>query len=215
MPVQINIGCGRTPTEGWRNYDNSWSVRLAKVPFLAALLYKARILSLHQYEFIAFAQHFNIRWADATKCIPEKSDSVDAIYCSHMLEHLDQDEVARFLSEARRVLKRNGVIRIAVPDINYHIRAYLKNQDADIFVHSTGLARDKPRTFLQALIFLLCGARNHHWMYDGESLCNRLIIAGFEAPRLMPPGVTTILEPGNLNLAERSPESVFVEAIKP
>ena len=30
ISLKINIGCGDTPTKGWRNYDNSWSVRLAK-----------------------------------------------------------------------------------------------------------------------------------------------------------------------------------------
>ena len=31
--LKINIGCGDTPTKGWSNYDNSWSVRLAKKRF--------------------------------------------------------------------------------------------------------------------------------------------------------------------------------------
>jgi len=52
-------------------------------------------------------------------------------------------------------------------------------------------------------------------MHDGDSLCNRLTLTGFEGPRVMPPGVTTIPEPGNPNLTKRVPESVFVEAIKP
>lgn len=129
-----------------------------------------------------------------------------------MLEHLDQKEATQFLAEVRRVLKRGGIIRIAVPNISYHIETYLETGDADLFVKNTGLVQQKPRTFVEKMKYLVVGARNHQWMYDGDSLCNRLTHAGFEKPRTMPPGVTTIAEPGNLNLVERVPESVFVEA---
>ena len=29
---RVNVGCGRTPTPGWLNFDNSPSVRLAHLP---------------------------------------------------------------------------------------------------------------------------------------------------------------------------------------
>ena len=50
-------------------------------------------------------------------------------------------------------------------------------------------------------------------MYDGKSLCNLLSSAGFEEPRILETGLTTIPDPGMLDLKERSPESVFVEAV--
>ena len=33
MKHRINIGCGRTPTEGWMNFDNSPAITLANSPF--------------------------------------------------------------------------------------------------------------------------------------------------------------------------------------
>lgn len=85
MLIRVNIGCGKSPTEGWHNYDNSWSVRLAKIPFLPTILNKAGVLSNPQLEFIKFAQNANILWADATKRIPEQNNSVDVVYLATCL----------------------------------------------------------------------------------------------------------------------------------
>jgi hypothetical protein len=52
-------------------------------------------------------------------------------------------------------------------------------------------------------------------MYDGPSLCRLLEQQGFRDVRVWPAGETGIPIPGDLNLRERSPESVFVEARKP
>ena len=38
-----------------------------------------------------------------------------------MLEHLDSDEADMFLKEAFRLLRRGGLIRIAVPDIRKQV----------------------------------------------------------------------------------------------
>ena len=89
MTLKINIGCGQSPTKGWRNYDNSWSIRLAKKPFLAFILGKSGVLLGPQQKFISFAKKENILWADATKQIPEQSDSVNVVYSSHMIEHIE------------------------------------------------------------------------------------------------------------------------------
>lgn len=44
--------------------------------------------------------------------------SVSEIYASHVYEHLDyKDELPKALSEAHRVLKPSGLIRIGVPDL--------------------------------------------------------------------------------------------------
>ncbi|CAA9217761.1 MAG: hypothetical protein AVDCRST_MAG93-305, partial [uncultured Chloroflexia bacterium] len=50
--------------------------------------------------------------------------TVDILYSSHMLEHLDRDSARRFLHEAYRVLKPGGAIRIVVPDFALLIDRY-------------------------------------------------------------------------------------------
>ena len=213
ISLKINIGCGDTPTKGWRNYDNSWSVRLAKKKVLTYILWKFWFLSEAQDKFISFAKNANILWADGIKRIPENDSSVDVIYSCHMVEHLEKLDVASFFKEVRRILKSGGIIRLAVPNIKYQVDNYLKDGDADKFIESTHLTRKKPKTIIAKIKYLIIGDRNHQWMYDGKSLCNLLSSAGFEEPRILEPGLTTIPDPGMLDLKERSPESVFVEAV--
>src|SRR4051812_1200031 len=132
--TRINIGCGQTPTAGWVNYDNSPSVRLARMPALAGALSRLKLLSASQREFVDFARTSGIQQADAVTSIPQPDRSVDVVYSSHMLEHLDRAEARQFLAETRRVLIRGGIIRIAVPDLRFHVDRYLARRDADLFV---------------------------------------------------------------------------------
>lgn len=48
--------------------------------------------------------------------LPFENESVDAIYCSHVLEHIEDCWIKKFLSESSRVLKKNGVLRISSPN---------------------------------------------------------------------------------------------------
>lgn len=214
-PLRLNVGCGQTPTAGWKNYDNSPSVRLARRPILAGLLDRLGLLNGWQKEFIAFARHSAIAWADVTRAIPEADHSVEVIYSSHMLEHLDKADALRFLQEARRVLVPGGIIRLAVPNIGYLVQEYLRHRDADRFIEDTYLTRPKNATLWAKLKYLWIGDRHHVWMYDGDSLCRLLRSVGFIHAEAMAPGGTGIINPGALNLREREPESVFVEAVNP
>jgi ubiquinone/menaquinone biosynthesis C-methylase UbiE len=48
-----------------------------------------------------------------TEKLPVVSDSIDAVFCSHVLEHINFYEL--FLSEIKRVLKRDGSVYIETP----------------------------------------------------------------------------------------------------
>jgi predicted SAM-dependent methyltransferase len=212
---RLNIGCGMTPTAGWRNLDNSLSIRIAKWGPLGSILHKIGLISTPSLNNIRFCQANNIEWADASKRIPADPNSIEIIYSSHMLEHLDRVEATSFLREAHKVLKNGGILRIAVPDIKMKIEHYEQSQDADEFVDSTHMCIPRPRTFAQRARLLLVGTRHHQWMYDGNSLSRLLIKSGFKDPKVLKAGDTTIVNPGPLDLAERAEESVYVEAIKP
>ncbi len=213
--MRVNVGCGQTPTPGWINFDNSLSVRLAKAPGLWWILGKLNALDPAQKQFIQFARTTQVRYADATRKIPLPDHSAEALYACHMLEHLDRYEALQFLAQARRVLRHNGVLRIAVPDIRRLVEQYLATGDADAFIEATHLTVNKAHTALQRLRCLIVGPRHHHWMYDGKSLCDLLSRTGFADSRVMPAGMTRIENPGDLELAERSSESVYVEALNP
>lgn len=213
--TRLNVGCGDSPTPGWTNYDNSPSARVARVPLVLALAERLGLVTRQQREFMRFVRAHDIRYADAVRRIPEADRSVEVLYTSHMVEHLDLDEAKRFLREARRVLVPGGIIRVAVPDVQYHVNRYVTDGDADGLLARLYLTRSRPKTSLARALRLFAGDRQHQWMYDGASLCRLLASAGFEAPQVMPAGTTQIPDPGPLNLAERSPESVFVEARNP
>ena len=213
--TRINVGCGQSPTAGWTNYDNSPRAAAAHIPFVASLVDRFGLLTRQHRDFMRVALARDIRYADVVRRIPEPDHSVDVVYTSHMVEHLDIDEAQQFLREARRVLIPGGIIRIAVPDVRYHVDRYIADGDADGLLARLYLTRSRPRTWREKAAYLLVGDRQHQWMYDGASLSRLLALVGFDAPQVMPAGTTTITDPGALDLAERSPESVFVEASNP
>lgn len=212
--MRLNVGCGQAPTSGWRNYDNSFSLKLARWPGISRLAARLRLLRPSQAAFIAVAHREQIEWADA-RCLPCADASVDVLYTCHMFEHLDRTEALLFLDEARRVLRPGGVLRIAVPDLGGLVARYVSSGDADAFIAGTRLAVPRPASLAQRLRLAIVGPRHHHWMYDSESLCKLLSSSGFTDVLRRAPGTTGIQDPGALDLRERESESLYVEATRP
>lgn len=215
MSTQINIGCGSTPTAGWLNFDNSFTVRLARFPSFLRLLYHLKLASEASLNSAPVIIQRKIVWAEATKRLPLADESVAVVYSSHMLEHLDREGASLFLAEVRRVLAPNGIIRLAVPDLRRRVLHYLEYGDADKFMESLNMRPHNLRTFPNKVRMLIVGDRDHRWMYDAKSLCKLLDANGFCEAVEVPPGVTRIENPGELNLRERAEESIYVEARRP
>jgi predicted SAM-dependent methyltransferase len=213
--MRINAGCGLTPTTGWRNFDNSISVLLSKIAFLPELLHRSKIIAEPPYRFMLFCRSHAIEYGNPVQKLPVPDGAADALYSSHMLEHLDRHEACRFLKEARRVLCSRGVIRLAVPDLRKYCEQYLVERNADKFVTDTFLCTRKPKNILDRLTALVAGPQHHLWMYDGESLRRLLASFGFLDVSVMAPGETKIKDPGPLDLRERETQSVYVEALNP
>lgn len=213
--MRVNIGCGMTPTAGWINFDNSLAVRLARRPLLLNALTRARVLSKSSADLAVTAKSGNIRFADATRWIPCRDGSADVVYSAHMIEHLDRGEARRFLREVRRVLRPGGIVRLAAPDLALLAARYLSTGDADEFVEQTYLAQARPAGLVSRARYAVIGPRHHLWMYDGGSLCELLRSEGFAGAAVLPPGETTIADPGGLDLKERADESVYAEAVSP
>ncbi len=93
MPTVLHVGCGRAflPQRfaGWKE------IRLDADPEV-----KPDIV------------------ASAT-AIPLETGSVDAVFCSHMLEHLFAHEVLQALCEFHRVLLLGGFVTLAVPNLAF------------------------------------------------------------------------------------------------
>jgi predicted SAM-dependent methyltransferase len=61
------------------------------------------------------------------KGIPINDNDVDFVYHSHVLEHFSKNDGFHFIEECYRVLNKNGIIRIAVPDLETIAKEYLLN----------------------------------------------------------------------------------------
>ena len=203
------------PTQGWLNYDNSPVVRLATWPLAIRTLAATGVINAGHAEFAAFCLRNGVRHANAVSHIPHAGGSVDALYSSHMIEHLDRREAREFLAECRRVLKPGGILRIVVPDLRITVDDYVTKGNADVFLDHLQLELDKPHGFRGHLRNILVGGRNHHWLYDGRSISSLIARSGFDDVRVLKPGETRIPDPGELNLREREGESAYVEAARP
>src|ERR1700761_5516850 len=112
MPTILNLGCGTRTSAIATNIDWSPYLRLRRSPTGRRL---AR-LWLRGYRTTAFnglAEDIVVH--DLRRGIPAADATVDAVYHSHLLEHIDRDRVDGFLREVHRVLKPGGIHRIVVP----------------------------------------------------------------------------------------------------
>lgn len=214
---KVNIGCGQTPTLGWFNCDNSFSVKIAQLPFsnlIVFLLKKLSLLGKNQEDFVNMAKKCGIQVVNATRKLPFADESVEALYASHMFEYLKPWEAEHFLREVLRALGKGGIIRLAVPDLKKMVNDYLIDGNGDKFIRRTLFVDVERPFFSDKLKNLFFNQRNHCWIYDEQSLIRLLLKNGFQEPRALAPNQTTIKNPGNLNLAERIEESLYVEARK-
>lgn len=62
-----------------------------------------------------------------------KSNSCDVVFISHVLEHIPHLKIQKVLAEINRVLKKNGILRILVPDMEKFAKAYVK-KDKKFFI---------------------------------------------------------------------------------
>ena len=139
----LNFGSGAFFHNRWKNYDYPGQSSYYK--------------SIQGREGVDF---HSIDLCDKNLKIPEHNDSVSLIYCSHTLEHLDKESMLRFIYECFRILKKNGVLRVALPNtkndfyltrcilsqsaINEEIkRNYLRDSSSHIFSDTNQLSNNE------------------------------------------------------------------------
>jgi predicted SAM-dependent methyltransferase len=64
---------------------------------------------------------------DLRKGIPFPDESFTVVYTSHVLEHFSKTDAPIFLAECYRIMKPQGIIRVAVPDLEQIARLYLES----------------------------------------------------------------------------------------
>ena len=79
--------------------------------------------SWYNYDFTSKSDE--VIACDIRKSIPLSDNCADLIYSSHFLEHLTYEEASATLLECKRVLKKNGILRIVVPNLEFYVNLYL------------------------------------------------------------------------------------------
>jgi SAM-dependent methyltransferase len=186
----------------------------------------------------------NIVVRNLAKGLPFASDSIDVVYHSHLLEHLDRNIVNIFLMEVKRVLKSGGIQRIVVPDLEKVCRAYISHisicecdtdeaSEHDSYIaalieqsvrrEAYGTNQQKSlRRFIENA--LLGDARKrgetHQWMYDRINLSTLLIRLEYKNIQIKSFNTSLIRNWDKYGLDlddhgnEYKPESLYIEAQK-
>lgn len=147
---------------------------------------------------------------DATIPFPFDSNSFDYIYSEHMLEHLTYSSGMLMLSESFRILKPNGALRIATPDMAFLENIYRFPDDP---IHKAyiewSIKTFVPTATSNAPIFVLNNfVRDwgHCFIYDEQLLSDALIGVGFTKATRVPLNKSDDLELSDLANEARMPE---------
>jgi SAM-dependent methyltransferase len=104
--------------------------------------------------------------SDISKLDVIEDETIDLIYCSHVLEHFGRNVYKKVLQNWYKKLKPGGVLRIAIPNFEVIVEHYNKNKDINI------------------LLGLLYGGQTyeenyHYCSWDFKSLSEDLLDVGF------------------------------------
>lgn len=182
--IKLHLGCGKNYIEGWVNIDNNSDRNIEKLDF--------------KY--------------DLRKRLPFGDNSVDFIFNEHFLEHLTVEEGQIAIREFYRVLKPNGVLRIAMPDLKKSVESYLNPNwhiDEKEFLEKFHLNHIQTRAEKLNTEFRSWG---HKWLYDWEELERRLKEAGCK--NINQCKIYESNHPELKNLETRNESTLIAEVIK-
>jgi hypothetical protein len=169
----VQYGCGFSAPQEWLNFDASPTLRLQKLPLMGQWIGGTRFPS-------------NVHYGDIVAGLPVPPRTCRAVYCSHVLEHLSLSQFRIALVNTRRLLAKDGIFRLVVPDLRVAAQRYVADESdaaAVRFMEETCLGvLDRPRS-LSGLLRTWLGNSQHLWMWDFASLRRELETAGFSAIR--------------------------------
>ena len=180
--VWVNVGSGPSAPPGWMSIDGSWQAWLAQRRLAASL---AKLVTGREVG----------HWPPGIICrnvrhgLGLAPSSAAVVFSSHLIEHLHRSDALALLREAHRVLQPRGVCRVVTPDLGGLVDTYVSGRRQ----HSGAADRlqealllhpaEAPRPGILLAWYRRATAFDHHkWVYDGPSLCELFVEAGFAAP---------------------------------
>jgi SAM-dependent methyltransferase len=165
---KLQLGAFDQTCEDWVNTDVTPHMLVARIPGLARLLHTAGVLNEERWRQHQSGTFRELRWLDVRRRFRFPDASFEAVYCSHMLEHLHPDVAEHCLREVHRVLVPGGVLRIAVPDLDAMVADY-DSADPDRFLWGVYQGRGANAKL----------SARHWWHYNSVSLEALLRRLGF------------------------------------
>lgn len=165
---KLQLGAFDRVQPGWINTDVTPHLMVARVPGLPWLLHRLGLVGEERYAAYRSGAFRTLRYLDLTRRFPFPDASLDAIYSSHVFEHLHSDVLEHCLRECRRVLRPGGILRIAVPDLDNMV-AHYDPADPDAFLF--GIYQGRGSNDM--------GHARHWWHYNANSLAALLRELGF------------------------------------
>ncbi len=178
--IHVQYGCGLSAPKEWVNFDVSPTLRIQKTPIIGAIL-KSQLNTTFPS---------NVLYGDIIKGLPIEENSCDGLYCSHTLEHLSLKDFRQALANSYKVLKKGGIFRCVVPDLEYSARLYIEELDKGeksaslTFMNTTLLGMKERQGGIKGLFRVFFGNSLHLWMWDSKSLSEELKNAGFTQIRV-------------------------------
>lgn len=122
----------------------------------------------------------NVIYLDMTKHMKFPDETFSYIYSEHNIEHVPYADGLNMLRECRRILKPNGVFRLATPDLDFLLSL---NDEADderkeYIAWSAKFSGIEPTA--TAVINNAFRAWGHQFLYDAGTLERALRLAGFK-----------------------------------
>src|SRR5712691_485101 len=115
--VKLNLGSGPTQVvPGWVGIDASIHLLIRWLP-QSVLRHALRHAEVGEDAVLALKRGDFVFW-DLRNGIPFGDETAEAVFSSHLLEHLGDTEARRLLDDVARVLVPGGVLRLAVPEIH-------------------------------------------------------------------------------------------------
>lgn len=197
--MKLHLGAFDKSLVGWVNTDITPHIWIAKIPLLPLLLAKLGLMDEERYEQHSRGVFRALHYVDLCKPLPYADNTVEAIYSSHVFEHLFMDEVENLIDECRRILKKGGVCRVVVPDLEKIVALY---------------NAEDPRKFITDIYEVATRSavkNSHHCAFTGSFLTSLFKQAGFSNCRVMN---FKVGDCPDIDLLDSRPESIFFEATK-
>lgn len=164
----------------------------------------------------------NFAKIDVTKPFPLDDNCIDLVYTEHMVEHLEYKHFIEMLSECKRVMRAEAVIRIVTPSLFFLI-SLMQEPDKPINRQYIDWAIQKfipfaPKNLPGFVLNNFVRAWSHKLIYDLDTLRATLKVAGFRDFVACKIGESEHTDLRNLEKVHRLPdgflelESMIIEA---